>query len=528
MGESRVDGPESPAVKSAEEMAGRFHGELMAQMPDWKARLTHDPSSLPQLERDVHASFARGADLVVTGLLAMVMKQPAFEQAAEATRRGFRHGLGKGRTRNIRFRLLGGLVIWLSSLYCAPRRTLFRAHPADATGLYVELAQFGFGKGCSPGLESCVARAAAWSPSFELATRELERGGVTLDVKTVSRITRQCGEGLLALRTHEIQALREGTLPTGDELHGQRVSVQIDGGRTRIRSELREKPAEAEVLDANGLPTEDPPGRSKTVARKTFDADWREPKVMTIFVHDEHGKMDRQFQATIDGTLQGPDALAEMVATHLHRLGGAKAASITFVSDGAAWIWDRLGEIIRRAGLQDVAIHEVLDCCHATHHISRALAALGLGEKERLPLYREHRTLLRNGHWRRVVAELEELAAAREDCVGMQTEIAYLRKHGAAGRLAYPRFRALGIPIGSGAIESTIRRVVNNRLKGNSIYWKECNAESMLQVRAQIVSNRWDARLSAMRLHEKRHGRRAWNWQPQPYSKSERAKESTA
>jgi hypothetical protein len=39
----------------------------------------------------------------------------------------------------------------------------------------------------------------------------------------------------------------------------------------------------------------------------------------------------------------------------------------------------------------------------------------------------------------------------------MQTEIAYLRRHAEAGRLAYPRFRRLGIPLGSGAIESGIR-----------------------------------------------------------------------
>ena len=44
-------------------------------------------------------------------------------------------------------------------------------------------------------------------------------------------------------------------------------------------------------------------------------------------------------------------------------------------------------------------------CCN----IDKKLA-IGMNDQERMPLYREHRTLLRNGQWRRVV---EELTASR-------------------------------------------------------------------------------------------------------------------
>ena len=37
----------------------------------------------------------------------------------------------------------------------------------------------------------------------------------------------------------------------------------------------------------------------------------------------------------IDGTLQGPDALIELVAFHLHRMGAARAKVVTFAADGA-------------------------------------------------------------------------------------------------------------------------------------------------------------------------------------------------
>jgi hypothetical protein len=394
--------------------------------------------------------------------------------------------------------------------------------------VYVELTQFGFGKGCTPGLQSKVARQAALCPSFEFAQQELQRDGVRLDVKAVRRIAVQCGEGLLRLRRHELLLWREGKLPAGKELAGKRVSVQLDGGRSRIRGELREAPSVAEATDANGLPCENVPGRSRKRPRKTFDADWCEPKLLTIFVHDEQGRMVKKSQATVDGTFLGPDALAELIAMHLHRLGAAEAASITFVADGGVWIWERLATIVRLAKLQGVPIHEVLDCYHATHHISLALAAMGVGEKQRLPLYREHRTLLRNGQWRRVVEELTELANDEPQDSKVWTEIAYLRKHGEAGRLKYPTFRSLGLPLGSGAIESNIRRVVNLRLKGNAIYWREENAEAMLQIRAQVLTNRWDDRLNKLHQLQSRDGRTDWRWLPQDMSsKAECAAPST-
>ena len=86
MGELHVDERNSWPVVSAEEMAGRFHGELIGAMPDWKRRLSEDPSRLAKLEHEVHEAFSRGADLVVAGLIARTMKQAGFDKASEQTR----------------------------------------------------------------------------------------------------------------------------------------------------------------------------------------------------------------------------------------------------------------------------------------------------------------------------------------------------------------------------------------------------------------------------------------------------------
>ena len=148
-------------------------------------------------------------------------------------------------------------------------------------------------------------------------------------------------------------------------------------------------------------------------------------------------------------------------------------------------------------------VYQVPDNCHATHHVSLALKSLGIPEQDRLPSYRDLRTRLRNGEWRYVVNELQQHADADPTNEKLLTEISYLRLHSEAGRFAYPTFKGLGLPLGSGAIESSIRRVINLPLKGNAVFRREANAESMLQLRALVISDRWDERNRTMRGYKK-------------------------
>ena len=517
MGALALDGPNGPPIESAPQMLGLFAGQLAARLGKWQQRLNQSPELLGEIEREIQASFAEGAGMITAGLMAVVLAGKELADSCEQTRREYSYPLARGRNRTMMIRLLGGFVMWATSLYCEPRRGLFRKAGDKRPGVHVELEQFGFAKGITPGVESQVARQSALSPSLELARTELARLGLDLDYKVVRRVTYQCGDDLLKLRTLRLLQWREGKLAAGDELAGQRVTVQIDGGRTRLRSEMREKTAVGEAVDADGLLIENAPGRSRRRARRTFDAPWREPKLLTIFQHDAQGRMVKESRATIDGSFEGPDAVAELVAMHLHRLGAAKALSITFACDGAPWIWDRVEWIVQAAGIgPEVAIHEVLDCCHAAHHIALALKEYGLSERERMPLYRQHRTQLRNGQWRRVVEELQELLdESHRDCGSMRREIEYLRKHGESGRLSYPHFRGLGLPLGSGAIESSIRRVINQRLKSNSMFWREAGAECMLQLRALLISDRWDDTIAAKQAMRRKTRLADWHWTPQ-------------
>jgi len=78
--------------------------------------------------------------------------------------------------------------------------------------------------------------------------------------------------------------------------------------------------------------------------------------------------------------------------------------------------------------------------------------------------------------------------------------------------LNYVTFRRRGIPCGSGAIESAIRRVINQRLKSNAMYWLQENAEAMFAVRATLLCDRWEETLTRVRHSMARDRRLAWRW----------------
>jgi hypothetical protein len=392
-------------------------------------------------------------------------------------------------------RLLGGLAITVMALYCSPRGRTGKGRGREGSGLYPELAAYRIGEGCSPNVQSEVGRLVGLLP-IEQSRAALARQGLELDEKATRRIAGELGAQMLATRTRDLMRFRRGELPAGSEFTGKSVAAGIDGGRVRVRTVV-------ETLRVGG--------KRK---RKKFKVEWREPKVVILFEVDKKGRMVRGSRPVIDGTLQGPDALIELVAFHLHRMGAAEARAVTFAADGAPWIWKRLDWVIAQAKLDPKRVVEVLDWCHAVHHLSVALADLPLTEGQRKGLYQRLRGLLKEGRSRDVIAELKVLAPKEPDDSAMWREIRYLTKHSDAGRLRYHSFRCRGVPLGSGAIESTIRRVLNLRLKGNGIYWTEDNAEAVFQPRAAVVSGRWEEILERTRAAMAKDRRTQWRWVP--------------
>jgi hypothetical protein len=220
----------------------------------------------------------------------------------------------------------------------------------------------------------------------------------------------------------------------------------------------------------------------------------------------------RDGQMPAGTSFAGPDEIMELLAMHLHRLGAARAEVVVFVSDGAPWIWERLAWVVKRVGLGEAKVAYALDWCHALHHVGLALAAVGLPADEHRRVFKKLRKWLKKGMAALVLNELERLGGKHGALEAMATPVAYLDRHLAAGHLEYDELRSRGLPIGSGAIESAIRRVINLRLKGNGMMWYEGNAEGMLLLRAAALTGRWDEALDRAQESKWQDGQLDWIW----------------
>ena len=329
--------------------------------------------------------------------------------------------------------------------------------------MYPMLLLWGVHDRCTAAIVSEISKLVAMLSSLEEVEQALSDRGRPLDYKTIRTIAYR-------FATRARAAQRVGALNLGETVAGRRVVVSTDGGRIRIRTTNVSKTAKG---------------------RNRYRTDLREPKLLIIYVVDEKGQMDREFLAVIDGTLGGPDAIFKLMEFYLRELKISTADKIRFVADAARRIWNAVGALLRRLGVKPDQANELVDFYHAVEHLGK-IAAL------------QHRwTAAERQAWigrqRRPRLKEEPGGASGDRCrvwssprQGVETGCEYFKRNGGRGRMDYARIAALKLPIGSGAIESAIRRVVNLRLKGPSIYWHKTTAEAVLLLRSYYKAGRWN------------------------------------
>jgi hypothetical protein len=155
---------------------------------------------------------------------------------------------------------------------------------------------------------------------------------------------------------------------------------------------------------------------------------------------------------------------------------------VTILGDGAVWIWNLAGEHFGER-------IEIVDYFHASEHLWTVarLAFAGRAEQEAWVAARKGELYERGAG--PVLAALQAVrglspAAAK----ALQTERGYFRKN--AKRMDYPRCRALGLPIGSGAIESAAKHLIQQRMKRAGMRWSDDGGQAMAAGLAHRASGR--------------------------------------
>jgi hypothetical protein len=414
-------------------------------------------------------SWERATATLTNRLAALLMAeatQAALDDAenrrqARSLAQGAGHAVKDQGRRDVALRTMCGQVIVRATDFS---RNCDRSKAAGQ-GMYPMLLLWGVHDRCTAAGASEVSKLVAMLGSLEEVEQVLSDRGQPLDFKTIRTIAYR-------FATRARTAQRAGDLNWGETVAGRRVVVSTDGGRIRIRTTKR--------------------GPRTAKGRNRYRTDWREPKLLIISVVDEDGQMDREFLAVIDGTRGGPDAIFKLMEFYLRELKITTADKILFVADGARWIWNRVGALLRRLGVKPDRVNELVDFSHAVEHLGKiaALPRRWTAAERQAWIGRQRRRLLKGG--------VEEVQAALDAVCGshpgkaLKREREYFARNGGKARMDDARMAALKLPIGSGAIESAIRRVVNLRLKGPSIYWHKTSAEAVLLLRSYSKAGRWD------------------------------------
>ena len=316
---------------------------------------------------------------------------------------------------------------------------------------------------CSPKLASEVSVATVSMSSFEESAKTLADRGIELDFDTIRRITIRFAE-----RTKAAQ--KDQSYDFGESVAGRRVVISTDGGRIRIRKNKR--------------------GPKTKKGRSHYSTEWREPKLLIIYVVNEKGGIERQFCPFIDGTMKGPDAVFGLLMFYLSKIELSKADQILFVADGARWIWNRVPKMFKALGVHLNQFYELVDFYHAVEHLGKvAVARKNWKASERKRWVKKHRRLLKAGQIERVIDAIKKLCRGRSSKEFRREKKYFIRNR---HRMHYHLIKKMQLPIGSGAMESAIRRVVNLRLKGAAIYWHTETAEAMLMLRSYYKAGRWN------------------------------------
>ena len=163
------------------------------------------------------------------------------------------------------------------------------------------------------------------------------------------------------------------------------------------------------------------------------------------------------------------------------RRGVLTSDEVVVLGDGAHWIWNIAATHFPHAT-------QILDWYHASEYVWDAASAIwGEHSAERAVWAVAQLDALWAGKVAVVLTELVQWQARGE---AVAAALSYYTTH--QGRMEYPSYRARGLQIGSGSVESACKQLVSARLKQAGMIWDATGAEAVATVRAWLKSERWE------------------------------------
>jgi len=267
-------------------------------------------------------------------------------------------------------------------------------------------------------------------------------------------VSENCGHALLK-KEEESDAVENNTELTTDTLY-----VEVDGSMVPIRAEEGEK----------------------------NHVEYRENKLAVLFREEDikfnkaRTKRDITGKRYVTSLGQGVEHFEKLTKK---KTSNYQAAKIIYLTDGAEWI-DQM-----RIRLHPDSIH-ILDWYHAEEHLWNCGKSI-FGDKEELRV-KEFVSSLKELLWNgRVLDVCAKLLSLVKEHPKKETEIRnlYSYYYTRQTKMRYDEFRKLGYFIGSGAVESANKYLVQQRLKQAGMKWLIKGAHSILKLREKVYEGSW-------------------------------------
>jgi hypothetical protein len=296
--------------------------------------------------------------------------------------------------------------------------------------------------------------------------------GLEAPAKAIERAAEAIGAQIARRDEQQIGRAKQLVLPLVSKQNIPEIYVLMDGVQVPV------VPAE----------TEGRTGRTDGQRART-----RECKLGCVFTQstvDHEGRPIRDDDTTTYvGAIETAEEFGFRIYTEAWCRGWEWAKLKVVLGDGAVWIWNLANQHFPGA-------IQIVDLYHARQHLWEMAALLhpnDLAEKNSwmVPM----KALLDGGEIELLVARLREIAAEQSAShPGLTDEILkqaeYFETN--ASRMNYPRFRSMGLFVGSGVIEAGCKAVVGSRLKRSGMFWSVRGANAIIALRCCRLNGRFE------------------------------------
>ena len=295
--------------------------------------------------------------------------------------------------------------------------------------------------------------------SFADASAMMARAlGMEINKETIRGITEDAGRRVFEVDTkkarHLINNMHEIETMADSEKEERVLYIMTDGAAVNTR-----------VEDENG-------------------STWRENKTVIVFTDKDmikrkdggHIIVNKEYAAFIGNA----EEFRGYVLSAAVNAGYGKVKEVVIIADGAAWIRNMAKELFPEAT-------QILDLYHLKENIyTYARYKFSQNEKEYVPWAEEQIVKIVKGKAEEVIRQLPEEEKLPAGVVNLRT---YITNN--IDKINYPKYKEKGYFVGSGAIESANKVIVQRRLKQAGMRWSVSGAQAVLSLRAKVESGLW-------------------------------------